>query len=91
MLTKRSDYANTQGVTTADLLRDAIGRKPKLKDKTQYEVAEYLDVAPGTLSEWLNGHYEPSLDSLRDVAKKLDVTVASLIGNEGAAAKGKAS
>jgi transcriptional regulator with XRE-family HTH domain len=78
-------------VTTGELLRDAIERKPKLKDKTQYEVAEYLDVPPGTLSEWLSGKYEPSLESLRNVAKRLDVTVASLIGNERAAKAGKAS
>lgn len=76
-------------MTTGELLKHAIDRKPKLKDKAQYEVAEYLDVPPGTLSEWLSGQYEPSLESLRKIAKKLDVTVASLIGSE--RAKGKAS
>jgi transcriptional regulator with XRE-family HTH domain len=76
------------GVTTAQCLKRVIERK--LKGKSQAEVAEFLAVPPGTLSEWLSDKYEPSLQSLRNVADKLDVTVASLIG-DARAAKGKAS
>lgn len=68
-------------MTTGERLQNAIDRRPKLKGRPQYEVAEFLGVPPGTLSEWLNDKYEPSLESLRHVADKLGVAVASLIGD----------
>lgn len=76
-------------MTTGERLQHVIARK--FKGKNQGEVADALGVPPGTLSEWLNDKYEPSLQSLRNVAEKCDVTVASLIGDERAAKTGKAS
>ena len=67
-------------VTTGENLQRVIDRK--FKGKTQGEVADFLGVPPGNLSEWLNDKYEPSLQSLRNVASKLGVSVASLIGDK---------
>ncbi len=72
-------------MTTAELIQQRIDKK--YPDLNQGEIAEKLEVAPGTLSEWLNGRYEPSLDSLRALAGKLRCRVASLIGDETAAGK----
>ncbi len=69
-------------VTTGERLQYVIGKK--LPGRTQLEVAKYLEVAPGTLSEWLTEKYEPSLESLRNLAGRLRCSVASLIGNESA-------
>ncbi len=67
-------------MTTGERLQRIIDKK--LPGRTQLEVAKYLDVAPGTLSEWLTEKYEPSLESLRNIAGKMTCTVASLIGDE---------
>jgi transcriptional regulator with XRE-family HTH domain len=65
-------------VTTGDRLQRVIDKR--FPDHSQAEVARELKVAPGTLSEWLNDKYEPSLESLRHLADKLGCAVASLIG-----------
>lgn len=75
-------------MTTADRLHRAIARKFG-KDARRFRIAEQLGVPPGTLSEWLSGKYEPTLDSLRALSVRLDCPVASLVGDE--PARGKAS
>lgn len=88
-MTERSEYANDSEVTTAERIARAITRKFG-KEMRQFEIAERLGVPPGTLSEWLNGKYEPTLDSLRALSVHLDCSAASLVGDE-PVAKGKAS
>lgn len=51
---------------------------------SQAKVAEELDVPPGNLSEWLNDKYEPTLDSLRKLARGLKCSAASLVGDKAA-------
>lgn len=68
-------------MTTGERLKRAMARK-KLDQLSQAEAARFLDVPPGTLSEWLNDKYEPSLESLRKLSDKLGCSVAALIGSE---------
>jgi transcriptional regulator with XRE-family HTH domain len=67
-------------MTTGELLRAAI--EAKWPDKTQGEIADLLHVPAGTLSEWLGDKYEPSLESMRQLARRLSKDVASLIGTK---------
>jgi len=48
--------------------------------KTQEQIAEELEVAPGTLSRYLNGHRAANdLDVIRRIAKALNVSWLSLL------------
>jgi transcriptional regulator with XRE-family HTH domain len=67
-------------VTTADKLRRAITRK--FGSIGLRDAALRLHIPPGNLSEWLNGKREPNLQSIRDLAKKLNRTPGSLVGTE---------
>lgn len=69
-------------MTTGEKLRRAIKRE--FGDMSQAKVAEELDVPPGNLSEWLNDKYEPTLDSLRKLARGLKCSAASLVGDKAA-------
>lgn len=68
-------------MTTGQKLRRAIERR--FRGATQRQVAARLGVPPASLSEWLSGHYEPTLPSLREVAARLECSVAALVGDEG--------
>lgn len=48
--------------------------------KTQKVLAQALSVQPSTLCEWLNGHNEPPMQSIVDIAKFFDVSTDYLLG-----------
>ncbi len=47
---------------------------------TQKDFANKLGVQPSTLCEWLNGHNEPPMQTLVDIALALDVSTDYLLG-----------
>ncbi|MBE7067678.1 MAG: helix-turn-helix transcriptional regulator [Clostridiales bacterium] len=52
----------------------------KESGKTQKGLANALNVQPTTLCEWLNGHNEPPMQAIVDIAVYLDVSTDYLLG-----------
>lgn len=53
-------------------IREAKGIK-------QYELAQKLSIAPGTVYNWERGRYEPTASMLRKVAETLGVSMDEII------------
>jgi len=49
------------------------------KEKSNKWLAEKLGVNPNTVSQWCRNNVQPSLETLFDIAKALDVEVRKLI------------
>jgi transcriptional regulator with XRE-family HTH domain len=49
------------------------------KKKTNKELAKHLKVRPGTVSRWCTNDSQPNIATLFEIAKFLDVKVASLL------------
>lgn len=49
------------------------------KKKTNKELAEHLNVKPGTVSRWCTNDSQPNIATLFEVAKFLQVKVCSLL------------
>lgn len=49
---------------------------------TQKDVAEILEVEPGTISKYESGMIEPNIESLKRLAETFNITVDELINNE---------
>lgn len=47
---------------------------------SQKQLAEKLNVQPSTLCEWLNGHNEPPMQAIVDIALCLEVSTDYLLG-----------
>lgn len=54
----------------------------KIEHITQYALAKRLNICQSTISNWLHGKKEPSIESLWKLADYFDVTVDYLIGRE---------
>ena len=52
----------------------------KESGKTQKGLANALNVQTTTLCEWLNGHNEPPMQAIVDIAVYLDVSTDYLLG-----------
>lgn len=52
------------------------------RDYTQKEIARLIGVKQSQISEWLNGKAKPGYDTLRAMAKGLNVTGGFLLGLE---------
>ena len=48
--------------------------------QTQKALAKAINVQPSTLCEWLNGHNEPSLQDVVNIAKALGTSTDYLLG-----------
>ena len=59
---------------------ERVKRSLKELGKTQKEMARALNVQPSTLCEWLNGHNEPPMQAIVDIAVWLDVSTDYLLG-----------
>ena len=63
-----------------------IGNKIKeyreLNKMTQKEIAEILDVEPGTISKYETGMIEPNIESLKRLADTFNITIDELIKDE---------
>jgi len=64
----------------------SIGNKIKeyreLKKMTQKDIAEILEVEPGTISKYESGIIEPNIESLKRLAEIFNITVDELIKDE---------
>lgn len=64
----------------------SIGNKIKeyreLKKMTQKDIAEILEVEPGTISKYESGMIEPNIESLKRLAETFNITVDELISDE---------
>ena len=64
----------------------SIGNKIKeyreLNKMTQKDVAEILEVEPGTISKYESGIIEPNIESLKRLSETFNITVDELINNE---------
>lgn len=49
------------------------------KKKTNKELADYLNVQPGTVSRWCTNDSQPSVATLFEIAKFLDVKARLLL------------
>jgi putative transcriptional regulator len=49
------------------------------KDRSNKWLATQLDVTPGTISKWCGNKMQPSIETLADVAKALDVDIRELL------------
>ena len=64
----------------------SIGNKIKeyreFKKMTQKDIAEILEVEPGTISKYESGIIEPNIESLKRLAETFNITVDELINDE---------
>ena len=64
----------------------SIGNKIKeyreLNKMTQKDIAEVLEVEPGTISKYESGIIEPNIESLKRLAETFNITVDELIKDE---------
>ena len=64
----------------------SIGNKIKeyreLNKMTQKDIAEILEVEPGTISKYESGIIEPNIESLKRLAETFNITVDELINDE---------
>ena len=64
----------------------SIGNKIKeyreLNKMTQKDIAEILEVEPGTISKYETGMIEPNIESLKRLAETFSITVDELIKDE---------
>ena len=51
----------------------------EFKKMTQKEIAQILEVEPGTISKYESGMIEPNIESLKKLADTFDITIDELI------------
>ncbi|EEK89226.1 Transcriptional regulator (Phage-related) protein [Bacillus cereus m1550] len=61
-------------------IKERLKRLRKLHNLKQRDVAEYLDISESAYGYYEQGRNEPSLDSVRKLAEKYDVSVSYLLG-----------
>ncbi len=62
---------------------DNIKQPMKNENLTQMRLASKIRVGQSTISEWITGKNEPSIESLWNLADFFDVSVDYLIGRKG--------
>ena len=67
-------------MTLAERIKDAR----IAKHYTQKDLAKLINVKSTTVSAWEPGRNEPSIETLKKLAQKLDVSIAYLVGVEDA-------
>lgn len=61
-------------------LANRIKHARSIKNYTQKDLARLINVKPTTVSGWELGRNEPSIDTLKNIANKLDVSFDYLAG-----------
>ena len=59
-----------------EAIRSRIEERLRAKKMTQRDLAEKLDVTEVTVSRWLNGERDPSIETLNKIAKALDTSAS---------------
>ncbi len=49
---------------------------------TYADLADYLGVTKGAVSNYINGHREPSIKTAKGIAKALNISISELLGDE---------
>lgn len=65
-----------------DIFGLRVKQELKAQNKKQIDLANHLKVQKSTLSEWLNGHNKPSMQSIVDIALYLNTSTDYLLGLE---------
>ena len=63
-------------------IENKIKKYRELNKMTQKDVAEILEVEPGTISKYETGMIEPNIESLKRLAETFNITVDELIKDE---------
>lgn len=53
------------------------------KKMTQKEIAEILEVEPGTISKYESGMIEPNIESIKRLAETFEITMDELLKEDG--------
>lgn len=61
---------------------ERLRKLQKDRDMTQVDFAKLLDIAPGTLANYMNDRKNPQIDTVASIAEKLGVTVGWLCGDD---------
>ena len=64
------------------MLGDKIKLYRENKKMTQNDIAQILEVSPATISKYESGSLEPSIDSLKKIAKLFEVSIDELLKDE---------
>ncbi|WP_296091486.1 helix-turn-helix transcriptional regulator [uncultured Treponema sp.] len=59
-----------------EAIRSRIEERLRAKKMTQRDLAENLNVTEVTVSRWLNGERDPSIETLNKIAKALDTSAS---------------
>ncbi len=59
-----------------EAIRSRIEERLRAKKMTQRDLAENLNVTDVTVSRWLNGERDPSIETLNKIAKVLDTSAS---------------
>lgn len=58
-------------------------------EESQKELARYLDVKPSSVSHWVTGRYNPTVDTLLKIAERYGVSTDYLLGHSDSRAFGE--
>lgn len=64
----------------ASKLSACLAREMKAHEWSYADLAEKLGTSKSQAHDWVNGAHEPNLQSIRHIAKTLDLDLAELIG-----------
>ena len=64
------------------MLGERIKEYRKSKKMTQKDIAEILEVEPGTISKYESGMIEPNIESIKRLAETFGITIDELLKNE---------
>jgi len=59
-----------------------LAKLRKLRGIEQKDLAQLMNVSQGTVSNWENGHFEPKIAQLYELAKILDCSIVDLTGGK---------
>ena len=64
------------------MLGEKIKAYRESKKMTQKDIAEILEVEPGTISKYESGMIEPNIESIKRLAETFGITIDELLKNE---------
>ena len=65
-----------------DIFAKEIKDNKKTRHLNQQELGELFGVSRSTINYWLSGKAKPSLESVKNIAKVLDIPLSELLGKE---------
>ncbi len=65
-----------------DIFAKAIKDNKKTRYLNQQELGELFGVSRSTINYWLSGKAKPSIESIKNIAKVLEIPLSELLGKE---------